>query len=357
MPLELSNPPSAAGAHQLSICSADGGEELQTFLDQHWKRRHVLARSRALLDWQHLDRNNGRYNFVVARREGGEIDAILGFIPTYQFDATLQSQRDLWLAIWKVRDGSNAAGLGLTLLSHLVREFSPRSISAIGLAQGVIPIYKFLGFTVGQLDHHYIANRRRERFSLLGKFDGRWNSGARVSAHRRLTHCDVTPLLFSSTALPLKSVAYIRNRYTRHPVYRYDLFAIGDDASNPLALIVVRKASHAGAHALRVVDYFGAPDALRGCGDAFQSLLEEYGAEYIDFYSHGLPAEALQEGGFLRRTSVGSIIVPNYFEPFEQRNVDLDFAYKIYAPQQAGPFTLFKGDSDQDRPSFVGAPA
>jgi len=52
--------------------------------------------------------------------------------------------------------------------------------------------------------------------------------------------------------------------------------------------------------------------------------------------------------GFIQ--NVDSIILPNYFEPLEIRNVEVDFAYK--SNSKSGSLSIFRGDSDQDRPNL-----
>ena len=43
-------------------------------------------------------------------------------------------------------------------------------------------------------------------------------------------------------------------------------------------------------------------------------------------------------------------MVPNYFEPFEKRNVYLDYSLKTVSGYKA---EFFKADSDQDRPNML----
>ena len=45
------------------------------------------------------------------------------------------------------------------------------------------------------------------------------------------------------------------------------------------------------------------------------------------------------------------IIVPNYFEPFENKNNELLFAYKNIKNLKS-KFIICKGDGDQDRPNL-----
>ena len=50
--------------------------------------------------------------------------------------------------------------------------------------------------------------------------------------------------------------------------------------------------------------------------------------------------------GFLKRTENDPNIIPNYFEPFEQKNVDIYFVSNVMENLH-----LYRGDGDQDRPS------
>ena len=55
------------------------------------------------MKWQHGDFRKKIINFVVAfNKESKEFDAILGFIPTSQYDSSI-GNNDIWLAIWKVK--------------------------------------------------------------------------------------------------------------------------------------------------------------------------------------------------------------------------------------------------------------
>jgi hypothetical protein len=45
------------------------------------------------------------------------------------------------------------------------------------------------------------------------------------------------------------------------------------------------------------------------------------------------------------------LVLPNYFSPFERRNVEIEFAYKV--TDDTTPVRLFRADSDQDRPNRI----
>ena len=50
-------------------------------------------------------------------------------------------------------------------------------------------------------------------------------------------------------------------------------------------------------------------------------------------------------------TSTNEIIIPDYFEPFEQRNISLYFTYKL--KDKNDRHIKIKGDADQDRPNII----
>ncbi|MDE6748858.1 MAG: hypothetical protein K2K21_07340, partial [Lachnospiraceae bacterium] len=75
-------------------------------------------------------------------------------------------------------------------------------------------------------------------------------------------------------------------------------------------------------------------------------ILEELGYEYIDFYCYGISDDIMRQSGFIKRESDDVNIIPNYFEPFEARNVDIYFVSNVL-----DKLHLYRGDGDQDRPS------
>ena len=52
--------------------------------------------------------------------------------------------------------------------------------------------------------------------------------------------------------------------------------------------------------------------------------------------------------GFLKLNPIGDVIIQNYFEPFERKNIRIEFVYKANFD-----YVIFKGDSDQDRPNII----
>jgi hypothetical protein len=327
-----------------------------SFLNEHWRRDHIFVHSRRLFDWQHLSSTQpGQLNFVLALHPtSNDILAILGFIPISQF-----SLRPAWtetfLAIWKIRDDVSLPGLGILLLKYLIRQIQPAMVGAVGLSRMVVPIYRALGYHTGVLDHHVLFNPHFLAFSIASGVEPRHlpTPVRATSATRcvRLTDVPGSAALeaLCATSAPRKTWNYVRHRYLQHPIYRYYVFGLFRDG-NPQAVLIARKVHAIHSAALRVLDYLGDATILPFFQGNLHILVSE-NAEYLDIYQHGIPHELLAAAGFVNRREQRSLIVPNYFEPFEAANVELDFAYKCFDPAIASRVRIFRGDTDQDRPN------
>lgn len=350
---------------EIRLARLDDEAALRRFIDSHWRAGHALARSSQLLNWQYRNESEQRYNVVVAARAGGgDIDGMLGYIPLSHFDPALRDRRDIWLALWKVRNDIKATGLGLAMLMNLKNIVDPHSIGVLGLTDDALRIYRALRYRCGTLDHFYLVNPNCERFTILGRFDRRYSDpDAPVDKSKRLRPLDESQLSelwarlqngaggdsSSCTATrPIKSAEYFVRRYAEHPFYRYDLWAV-EGADGPQAILATRQVNVGDSAAIRLVDFHGFDQGWRGLATALLEVLQKRRAEYIDLYARGDVTPGIETAGFLRRDPSSSVIVPNYFEPFEQRNVDLDFAYWS---DDGLPYRFFKGDTDQDRPNL-----
>ena len=340
-------------ATRVRVCGYEEAESLMEFIRRYWSPNHVLGGSRALLDWQHRDADRG-FNFVLAHA-GDEIVGILGFIPSSRYDKSLASSAEtVWLTTWKVRNDV-APGLGFALLRALDAIHPSTWIGTVGLNPATQEIYRTLGYDTGTLARHYLLNPELEQFRLAVV-----PSGLRrpVISTGETQFTPLTADEFLGITAPLgldaceqvsrKTPLYLLNRYLYHPFYRYRAW-LGRNGRHA-AVLITRECIHAGATALRVVDFLGSPEVLAGAGGAFRQMLVASGAEYLDFYCSGLGDE-LAAAGLRVVGSDENLILASHFEPFELRNVDL--LYAIKGP--VGRLVICKGDADQDRPNQLKA--
>lgn len=345
---------------RIRIATGDDTSRLISFVGDHWSSRHIFVHRPDVFRWQHLQ-VDGRFNMVIAEdtnaEDGESVLGVLGFIPLGRFAPGL-GDRDVMLAIWKVRDTGVPPGVGLRLLKFLQSELRPRLIAAIGTSQMVRPIYEVLGYEVGELRHAAVFHPdRRDHLRIADQIPESAFVAIEPDATRQVQilpvadHHEEMIDHVGSTQLPVKSWAYVEERYLRHPWYRYDVRVVVVNGE-PVGAVIWRAVEANGTRLLRVVDVVGGVDWLGCSGSALQAEVIAADAEYLDIMQWGIDAEVLAEGGFLTRDRFPEMVLPNYFAPFERHNVEIELAYKVF-DEDSIDVRLFRADSDQDRPNLV----
>ncbi len=326
--------------------------KFQSFIREHWKKDHIFVQDTSIFEFQHKSSSN--YHYMVAKQYD-ELLGVHGVIPQVQFDEFLPRDQ-IFLGLWKVLD-TESVGTGILLYQNILNEYDPEFIGVIGYNDQVLPFYIWQGFEVGIMNHHFVLSPDKTVFKIANvpsRICGKNINSASTISYKLITESDFKCLDTSEIYLhqiPSKSDAYIVNRFMNHPIYEYHVYAI-TDADQVLAICVIRPVVQDSSIVLRFVDFMGPNDVFALLGQFVHSLLNEYEAEYLDFYSHGIPIECIEKAGFLNRQEYDDLIIPDYFEPFERKNIDLRYAYKITESQE--DVRLFKSDGDQDRPSIIG---
>ena len=94
-----------------------------------------------------------------------------------------------------------------------------------------------------------------------------------------------------------------------------------------------------------MVDFIGNEEVIPAMGTFLEKMLQGNEVEYIDFYCDGFDRELILRAGFSELEENDTNIIPNYFGPFVQKNIDIF----VSSSQQGTRFT--KADADQDRPN------
>lgn len=331
----------------IRICRDDDIAAVMVYINQHWRKDHVLATNRQLMDWQYKAAR-GAYNFILAH-EGDDLLAILGFIPVDRYDPALHDRAAIWLALWKLRGDVKVAGLGLRMLRFLQRNSGAATIAVNGINSTHPPMYQALGYRTGVLRHYYLVNPNSPR-SLIVNPDPELALPFPRSGHATMQELDQQALQRLQWQLgeQNKTPAYFEQRYMRHPFYRYQvhLFSHG----NLKALVATRVARSGDAAALRIVDFLGDLAVIAQLGSCLAALMQQAHAEYADFLNSGIPPGLLEQAGFVELDIDGPIIVPNRFEPLELKNHRVLFAVKTTETSEP---LIFRADGDQDRPNML----
>lgn len=337
--------------HEIRFCQYSELSLLKKFLIEHWKENHILALSSELFQWQHINKQDKSVNFVVAYNTiTKEFDAILGFIPTSQYDNNIKDQ-DIWLAIWKVKEEFMKTGIGLEVFLFLVNKYKSSTIGAIGISEDAAKIYKAFKYEIGVLEHFYIKNEQcNENFIASLSQQNKENKDKReVNSFNVIKSINKDEFLSSNIELkfiPRKSKKYYINRYYKNPFYNYDFNGI-IYKDNLISVFISRKVFVQNYICIRIVDWIG--PFPKDMYYQFQIMLQENNAEYIDLLCKIPNKSELKEMGFKEKNPEKHII-PNYFEPFLKENVYIQYGFK----SKRKNYAIFKGDSDQDRPNKIG---
>jgi len=320
------------------------------FIESYWRNDHIFVRNPDLMAWQHIDYPGTNINFVLAESDQ-EIVALLGFIPFSRFDPSLDIDT-VALAIWKRLD-SAAPGTGLKMLNWLITKKHLASVIAIGLNEATLPIYQSLGFKTGRMSHFAIFRPGLNESSITGQniqHSATLGDGLRLLSHENelSEHAVFSIGELLSSNQPLKSGTYYLERFQEHPWFDYQFLTLGR-GTRVVLLVVIRVVTVGNSSVIRVVDIAGNLEELPLAAGALSEVVSRLGADYMDILVHGADETAMHASGFQSTQSRPDLVIPNYFEPFEPRNVEVLFAYKT--PNSPLHFHLHPADSDQDRPN------
>ena len=322
-------------------------ELIISFIDEHWKRGHVFARDRELFEYMYLEQD-GRLNFVIAIDPlSDKVIAILGYIPSDSLHSRIS------LSMWKSRSDPSLRKYrgGLSVLKFLVTELKPLSIFSSGILSETRDMFNFLGYSCDAMNHHVIVNNEISDFqiiqnppktSFLQPFSDHGESSLAVITTDEELRRVANGLDFAET---LKDADYLCHRYLNHPRFNYEIREVISIA-NPVGILVFRRSFANDRSCIRIIDVVGAELCLRSAIVPLVQEMQQNGDEYIDLLSWGLDLDQIKEIGFTDCRELADCVVPEYFSPFSQTNVDRWLFTNL--PESE---IIFKGDGDQDRPN------
>ena len=339
------------GIYKFKICEREDLPRLLTFIDTYWKKNHILVRSKEILDFQYYNREEDKYDFVLAENtQTGELDGIRGWIRVAQYDPALAEYDEVWSAVSKVRtdvENNEIKVLGSYLWRYLEKH---KGFGTVGISRFSFAMHTAIRHKLCSLGQYFILNSETKEFKiatipadyqcLTNVTEDKW--------HLREIE-DINEIADDAVLAyyrPFKSKTYLINRFAKHPVYHYYFYGIymGNDLQ---ALLVGKFVEINGSKILRIVDVLGSLEEVGNLYQDFQSILKETRSEYVDFLCYGINDDVFQRMGFDKlNPEQNELIIPNYFEPFEAKNIVINGAYK-----PAERYCMFKADADQDRPS------
>lgn len=318
--------------------------KIRQFIKENWNENHIFVQSEKF--FRYMLCNERGVNVIIAMDEKNNIYGMEG-CTFYNSSETPDSSGMMWRCL-KTSD----VMLGIDIDKFMQTYQNQRFHFGVGCNPDTTlkitkKLYKHL---VGKMDHFYrlnpeISQYRIAKVGAVNILDGHSTDKSlkKIKSENELRNVLTDEVL--KKYIPYKDINYIVHRYINHPTYEYDIYGI-DNGSDMDAVLITRTVEYENSTAIKIIDYIGDSSEISGLAKAFDELMIKQNSEYIDIYSVGISEEELNSAGLIRLECNDSNIIPNYFEPFLQQNVDIYYT----APYLEG-VKLFRGDADQDRPN------
>ena len=253
-------------------------------------------------------------------------------------------------SIWKVIPGSMGL-LGLEIVRRLEKETKTRAFLSIGgNPTTTVPILKSVRHfdDIGKMQQFYCLAQKDEyqiaKISHYEPFVENNDYKVNVTPIANIEELEKCyDLSQSEDSFPYKDCWYMNHRYFEHPIFKYQVLGLSEAGEQMQALMFCREQLCNGTKVLRIVDYIGNIKLFAGISGFLKSALNDY--EYIDLYCYGVDNTPILQSGMIERTNDDTNIIPNYFAPYVEKNID------IWVGTPKGKATFFKADGDQDRPN------
>tara|TARA_S200000501_G_scaffold377761_1_gene437343 strand:- start:1051 stop:2082 length:1032 start_codon:yes stop_codon:yes gene_type:complete len=321
------------------------------FIQNYWVKKVNSTLIRKVFKWQHESKDN--YNFVLAK-DNSKIIGIQGYIPMSHYDKAL-SKQNLFQVFLRVKEGKYI-GTAVLLHKKIVSLCDASFVGVVGIDEITHKFHRWLGFKIFKMDHHFLFSKKIQKFKvaklnkkiLFKKFSIKKKNISYDFLNLKNINTKIDNSIFKNN-YPLKSKTYLVNRYLKNPFYKYLIIQVRK-ANRPNSIFVIRPIKVKKKCIIRLIDFIGSEKNFKYLHFACIDILKKFEAEYIDIYSHGISKKTFEKSGFINRMNYKEIIIPNYFEPFIKKNVDIFCAYKTNSKKK---IKLFKGDGDGDRPSVT----
>jgi hypothetical protein len=328
--------------------------EIMKFINDFWRPNHILGTDSDFFEYEHV--NGSDINFFLAiNKKTNSLSAIQGFIAYGQVPNC-----HICGVMTKVSPLEKVPFLGVEIMNQMLKKTNPYTYCGIGTnPKTMVPLVKkFFKRHVGIMSQYFFLNPSLSDFHiakvskmnkhLLKKIHSEKGIGidSIKIADEKTINKNYDKLFFEKN-LPRKTLDYVLKRYVYHPRYFYKNYLVFDPQSGNQSLLIAREVEHYGSKALRIIDFMGDVNVLGKLNAWLIFITSENCYEYVDLLCSGIDQKLFENSGFKLHIKDDNLIVPTYFEPFVDKNID------IYFEKSHKDLIIFKGDSDGDRPSIA----
>ena len=342
---------------QISRQQAGKAKQLQSFLHNYWRKNHIFVKNKKFLIWQH---KKGSFLTYITAKLKDKIVGVIGYIPQSHYDSKLP-KNEIFLTISRTTENIPPA-VHLKIFTYIKKKIDKGFIGSLGGWNARVANYnKYLGFITGFMDHYLMASPYLKNYKVIN-FNKRYLKKKiilkKLIVSNKCEFLELNEKFLKKNKLydlykhqyPNKSNKFIINRYLKHPIFKYNVFLLKKN-SRPLAILVIRKIKVKNSNVLRIIDFIGKQNEFSNIGNLAIYLFKKYKSEFIDIYSYGINTKYIKKAGFLDRRKISNLIVPDYYEPFLRKNINLMYGY-MCRYEKENKLRILKGDGDQDRPNY-----
>lgn len=313
-----------------------------------YKIKHIFTRNKKYFDWRFRS-SSKKYNILLLKYKK-RIVSILCFYPLSQYDNYLKDNKVFFMSL--AFNIKNIVPFQMKLLfDYFIKKKKPKIIFTSPL-ENLLNYNKFLGFKFQKLDHYFFKIKKKTKIEGLKNF----TKTSRISFNK-IDHCRIISeneikklkINLFNYQYPLKSKKYLINKYLKHPVFKY-IFLGCFENQKITSLIILRVQIYKNLKIGRIVDFVGNQETLYKFNNILCKVSDSKNFEYIDFYNFGILEKNLIKAGFFNKKHFNSVVIPDYFNPYENKNINLYMGIICKNRQIINNINYYKGDCDLDTP-------
>lgn len=301
--------------------------KVKKFLNQNWKKNHILVLNKNLFNWQHIFKKKILFYCL---RKNNQIISLLGIINQTQNNSFTKQGMGIICS-------KNKFGIIDILKNFLKRRYN--ILVAIGLTKEVMPIYNHFKFKTGELNMYYISNPNMKNNTISKNLIKINPNKIKLNSAQSL---DISCILNFTKK---KDYKYILWRFINHPVYKYK-FLMSDDKKLKIIYrdIVIKKHK-----IIRIVDFFGSFEHQEQFIKSLLKFCIVYKYNHIEMLHFGYEDKFIKKTIFKKKYEKEKL--PYYVEPFD--NLKKQSIYFAYKSKLKGKIKIVRADADADRPNKI----
>ena len=311
-----------------------------------FKKHHILTRNSKLFKWQYSN-NSISCSLAILKKK---IIGLQFYIPLSQFDNNLKQKKEIFNSLWFTKK-SNIIALGEKIFDFTFKSAKPNLVIAMGIPNYLIYFHSKKSFVIKKMSHYFIINPSKKN-NLLKIKPKKFNDQKKIEFKKienlKSLKNFMNEAIFKNQ-YPLKSNKYLEKRYLKHPVYKYYIYGI--KFKKQKCVCIYRIVKNKKINIIRLVDFVGLNKSFSFLNNFLLFIMNKHSSDYADLYSYGIPSKDLNNAGFSNKDDYKGLIIPNHYEPFENKNIEIMIGYKSKYKNNS-KIRLFKGDSDIDRPNL-----